>query len=165
LTPGVPKPRACWAEAALAELELAPPHKSNRKITLPWPTDSLYPVPNIQNHGTRNLGIILSGGAEMRDNPEGGLGKIAVLADRTIGRVDFTREPERALLDLVSPRTIKTMVATARLIWEKTNHQAIPNQAATLSTARSHGRWATRQVRTVPSTQLSRSALRPMCFS
>jgi hypothetical protein len=119
--------------AALAELELVPPHKSNRKITLPWPADSLYPVPNIQNHGTRNLGIILSGGAELRDDPEGGLGKIAVLADRTIGRVDFTREAERALLDVVSPRTIKTMVATARLIWEKTNHQAIPNQAATLS--------------------------------
>jgi hypothetical protein len=86
-------------EAALAELELAAPHKSNRKITLPWTADSLYPVPNIQNHGTRNLGIILSGGAELRDDPEGGLGKIAVLADRTIGRIDFTREAERALLE------------------------------------------------------------------
>jgi hypothetical protein len=53
-------------EAELAELELASPHKSNRKITLPWTAESLYPVPNIENHGTRNLGIILSGGAELR---------------------------------------------------------------------------------------------------
>ena len=60
-------------EAALAELELGPPHKSNRKITLPWATESLYPVPNIQNHGTRNLGIILSGGAELGEpTPEAG---------------------------------------------------------------------------------------------
>jgi hypothetical protein len=69
----------------------------------------------------------------LRDDPEAGVGKIAVLGERTNGEVDMTREAERALLDVVSPHTIKTMVATARLILEKTNHQAIPNQAATLS--------------------------------
>jgi hypothetical protein len=39
-------------EAALAERELATRTRSNRTITLTWPADSLYPAPNIQNHGT-----------------------------------------------------------------------------------------------------------------
>ncbi len=47
-----------FVSVGIREKNTSPPHKSNRKITLPWATESLYPVPNIQNHGTRNLGII-----------------------------------------------------------------------------------------------------------
>jgi hypothetical protein len=117
-------------------IEPGPQRKSNKKIETPWEDDTLYPVPNVQNRGTRNLADIISGAAEWIDDPARDESILAVLDGKSIGRIDLTPgrrgEAERKLTALVSPRTIKTMVATSRLIFERTNRLPF-NKAATLS--------------------------------
>jgi hypothetical protein len=107
---------------------------TNRKIELPWPEGSLFPVPNVQNHGVRNLAHIIARDVRWQPDPGGGRGEVAVLDGKAIGRIDFTPSQEgaeRKLLDLLGPRAIKTMVVTSRLIIEGTNRSPL-NHAATL---------------------------------
>jgi hypothetical protein len=111
-----------------------PPRGSNRKITLPYPDGSLFGMPNIQNHGVRSLARIAAGDAAWQADPSGRGGQLAVFDGKAIGRIDFTpgqETAERALLDRLSPRAIKTMVATSRLIIEGTNRDPL-NRGATI---------------------------------
>jgi hypothetical protein len=113
-----------------------PTRKSNRKIALPWPEGTLFPMPNIQNHGTRNLVRTISGSVEWIDDPANAAWKLAVVNGQPIGRIDLTPGgrglAERELTALVGPKAIKTMVATSRLIFERTNRQPL-NKPVTLT--------------------------------
>jgi peptide/nickel transport system substrate-binding protein len=109
--------------------------KSNRKITQPWADGSLFPMPNIPNHGTRNLATALSGGVAWMEGQSGTAELLAIRDGQPICRIDLTpgtEAAERQLLDTLSPRAIKTMIAVSRLIFEKT-HRAPLNRGATLS--------------------------------
>jgi hypothetical protein len=109
--------------------------KSNRKITQPWNDGSLFPMPNIPNHGTRNLATALSGGVAWMEGQSGTAELLAIRDGQPICRIDLTpgtEAAERQLLDTLSPRAIKTMIAVSRLIFEKT-HRAPLNRGATLS--------------------------------
>lgn len=111
--------------------------RNNRKITRPWPDGTLFPTPNLQNNGTRNLANALSGGVAWTIGQSGAAELLAVRGGQPICRIDLTpgtEAAERALLEALGPRAIKTMVATSRLIYEKTNRAPI-NRGTTLSVA------------------------------
>jgi hypothetical protein len=121
-------------EALAAPTSDARPRGSNRKIELPWTEESPFPMPNLQNHGTRNLATVLSGDAQWVADPARAQSRLAIVQGQPIGQIDFTPEceaGERALLDHLSPGAIKAMVATSRLIFERTNHMPL-NQGVTL---------------------------------
>jgi hypothetical protein len=103
----------------------------NRKIAMPWIDGSLYEMPNVQNHGTRNLGVIVGGGARVELAPNGDAH--AVVNGKVAGMIELSDERGFAqLAQALSPRAVQTMVAVSRLIWEKTGHQPL-NRAALLS--------------------------------
>jgi hypothetical protein len=106
---------------------------NNRKITLPVSDGGLYEMPNIQNHGTRNLGLTVAGVADVREGRDGAPqafvnGQVAAVFD--LGAEEGFTELVRHL----NPRTIKTMIAVSQLIWEKTDHQPLL-RAANLRTS------------------------------
>lgn len=102
---------------------------STKKIVLPWDSGTLYPAPNIQNHGTRNLARAVSRTSLWRNGPEQG-SLFALVGDEQVATIDLSPgQEENALREIleqvVSPRTIKTMIAVSRLIWERTNRKPI----------------------------------------
>jgi len=100
------------------------PRPSNRKINRPWTAESLYLMPNNGNHGTRNLGLMASNRDLWVSAPTGGYQ--ALINGAIVGMVELT--DERALQQLtntLSPRTMQTMVAITRLLWEKSSHKPL----------------------------------------
>src|SRR5215210_1482003 len=125
------------ADALEAQPGQRGPRPSTRKIQVPWDPETLYPAPNLQGNGTRNLGRAASGDVKWRQVQDGSGGMLALVGDQAIARVDLTpgREGE-ALRDIltrvVSPRALKTMVGISRLVWEKTNRKPL-NQVTTVT--------------------------------
>jgi len=106
------------------------PRPSTRKIQIPWEHGTLYPAPNLQGNGTRNLGRTVSGDVIWSDDQSGSGGMLALVGDQQIARVDLTpgREGEalRSILtQVMSPRTLKTMVGISRLVWERTDRKPL----------------------------------------
>jgi hypothetical protein len=117
-----------------------PPRRAratNRKVALPFPAGTIFRTPNIQNHGNRHLARIIAGDAAWEADPSGGHRQIAILDGQAIGRIDFStgqEAAERVLLRVLSPRAIKTMVATSRLILDGTSRSPL-NHGVTIRVA------------------------------
>ena len=110
---------------------------STRKIETPWDPDTLYPTPNLQGNGTRNLGRIASGDVAWTYDPNGAGSMLALVGESAIGRVDLSpgREGDalKSILEHVaSPRALKTIVGVSRLVWEKTERKPL-NRIATVT--------------------------------
>ena len=102
---------------------------STRKIVPPWDSESLYPAPNVHNHGTRNLARAVSGTALWRNDPES-RSLSALVGGEPVAMIDLSPGQEegalrRILEQVVSPRTIKTMVAVSRLVYERTDRKPV----------------------------------------
>jgi hypothetical protein len=110
---------------------------STRKIEVPWEPNTLYPAPNLQGNGTRNLGRAAAGDVTWQEDQNGGSTMLALIGGQAVARVDLTpgREGEALrddLMRVMSPRALKTMVGISRLIWEKTGRKPV-NQVATVT--------------------------------
>jgi hypothetical protein len=98
---------------------------------VPWTEGSAYIMPNLQEHGTRNLGRMIAGGVRWAEDPSGNL--VATGAGGTpVGMIDLT-DGIAPVIDHLSPKGLKAMIAVSRLIWEKTGHQPLVNRGATLT--------------------------------
>jgi hypothetical protein len=108
--------------------------KSNRKVVMPFSADSLYLIPNIQNHGTRHLGLMATGAAIWMDGPQGGV-KLAQINDATIGMIEIGvggDDEAGKIIEALGAVTLQAMVAISKLIFEKTKGAPV-NQAVTLT--------------------------------
>lgn len=119
-----------------AETPERPPRKSNRKTELPWADETLFPVANILNQGTRIVGLLVSGAADNWTTDANRNAKMAQMDGKSVGMIDLSSvggEDEAArIIDALDPRTLKTMVAITRLIFERTKGQPI-NVPATVT--------------------------------
>lgn len=110
------------------------PRKSNRKVDLVFDPSELLQVPNILQHGTRNLGLVLSGAGDWQTDPMGGK-KLALVNGHPIGFIeigDGGEDEAGRIIDKLGPRALKTMIAVSKLLYEKTRGYPV-NQAATLT--------------------------------
>ncbi len=110
-----------------------PARKHNRKVTLSYDIDSLLQVPNIQGHGTRHLGQVIAGGAEW-EHDANRQAMLASIDGSPVGMIDLTagdKAGAERLIGALGPRALQTVVATSKLVYEKTKGMPI-NQVATL---------------------------------
>jgi hypothetical protein len=115
--------------------EIPEPRKPNRKVILPYSTGELLLMPNIQLHGTRNLGHVLAGDPEWVYDPNQGA-MVARTTTGTVGMIDLSNgmdeEGARRIINALAPRALQTIVAVSKLVYEKTAGMPI-NQVATLN--------------------------------
>lgn len=125
----VEEARASWRIPAPGEVIPQPfevhklDRKRNLKVDLPWKPATPFVVANILDHATRRLGQMVAGGADWAFDLNQSA-QIARIEGQAVGmiRLGTGGEDEAGrIIDALGARTLKTMIGTTRLLYERTN--------------------------------------------